>query len=402
MMAQQSRPARVLFVHNWGMTMAGGERWVYNLANHLDQQHVHVVAALHTRGPLYAGIEELGIGVHHVELDFLRATPRAAALTSGLGVLKSALRLRQIIVANDVDIVHAFCPEAAQPAYIAARMARAPVVVTLMNCGPWVAFDEHVLRHCDRVIPNSRAVEHDLLAQGLDPQMLTHIPIGIDMDDERAPRTGRLRSELGVESDTPLIGMVANLERKKAQDTLIRAMPAVLRIFPDAHVVFFGRDKESTPSSAGPYESDLRQLATDLGIANRVHLAGFRPDVRELIPDLDVSVLCSRRDAHPLAAVESLAAGLPFVATAIEGLPEIVDDGDTGLLVPCDDDGQLASAITTLLADRELAQRLAGKAFDVSRERFSASALARQNRAVYDDLLNTQSTVERTHMPAPA
>jgi glycosyltransferase involved in cell wall biosynthesis len=378
---------RVLFVHRWGAIMAGGEVWITNLARCLTARGVAITAALQIRGPLYAALADLGVAVRPVELAYLQATPRRAVVSSGAGVLRSALRLRALVGASGARLIHAFSPEAAQAALIAARLARVPLVVTIMNCGPYPPFDRQILRRSDRVLAVSRAVEGDLLALGIRPERIACIPSGIDFAHLDRAGSGTLRRELGLPAGTPLIGMVATLEPKKAQDVLLRAIPAVLETFPEARFVLLGTDHATTAAAAGPYEAELRRLAHALQIADHVHFLGHRPEAAALLGDLDVSVLCSRKEALGLAAVESLAAGVPFVASAVEGLREVVADGVTGLLVPPDDPPALAAGIAGLLGDRALARRLGAAGRRDVRDRFDADRLALRNLAVYEALL---------------
>jgi glycosyltransferase involved in cell wall biosynthesis len=243
------------------------------------------------------------------------------------------------------------------------------------------------LRRSERVIAASRAVEADLLRLRVPPERVACIPTGISFDVPLSRRRGALRHELGLSGDDPLVGMVATLEPKKAQDVLLRAVPLVLERFPGARFVFIGGDHSPSGAPTGPYWDALRQLAGSLQIADRAHFLGFRPDARALLGELDVSVLCSRKEALGLAAIESLAAGVPLVATAVEGLREVVTDGATGLLVPPDSPSALAAGINSLLADRALAARLGAAGQGDARRRFDAAHLARQNSELYHSLV---------------
>lgn len=373
----------VLFVHRWGAIMAGGELWLLNLIEQLAACRVSPSVALHIKGPLYAALREAEVPVRLLRLDFLQAAPRSALPGSAAALLRSAVGLCRQALASGVQLLHAFSPEAAEVGLFAARLARLPLVVTIHNCGPYHRFDRYVLRHSDRLIAISRAVERDLLMAGVSAERIARIPSGVAFEKLGRAGSGKLRRELGLGPHTPLIAMVATLEPKKAHEVLLRAAPAVLAASPDAHIALLGADHASTPAGPGPHELRLRALAHELQIAHRVHFLGFRPDAAELLGDCDLSVLCSRREALGLAAIESMALGVPIVATAVEGLREVVEDNRSGLLVPPDDPQRLAAAMTRLLGDRALAARLAATARAAVRQRFDAGHLAREHAALY-------------------
>lgn len=382
----ETAPIRVLLVHRWGVTMAGGERWILNLATHLHHKHVDYLAALSTRGPLYAALENIDIDVHPLMLNFLQAQPRLRLAPSSVKLLHSGWRLSRLISNFGVQIIHGFSPEVAEPAYVASRLTGIPMVITVMNCGPYPPLDVTILRRCGRVIAISKAVERDLIDAGVPQAKIARIPLGIAFADVPSRPTGRLREDLGLSKSTPLVGMMANLEPKKAQDVLIRALPCVIRSVPDVHLAFLGRDKAGTEATPGQYETSLHQIAHDLGLGERVHFLGFRTDAAQLVADVNVAVLCSRREAQGLAAIEALAARVPLVATDVEGLREVVRDKCTSLVVPPDDPDALGSAIVKLMLEREFAKRLADAGSLDVRKRFNASVLAQQNHIVYAEV----------------
>ncbi|MCG8348313.1 MAG: glycosyltransferase family 4 protein [Chloroflexales bacterium] len=390
--AETYQPIRAMFVHRWGAIMAGGELWLRELIIQLRQQNVAISVALSIDGPLYANLREMGVATHLTELEFLRATPRSALLKSSVGLLHSALRLWGLIIATRTQIVHAFSAEAAEVAYLATRLARAPLTVTVHNCGPFPRFDLMILRCCEQIIAISQAVATDLQMAGIPAQRITLIPSGVTFASRDSGTAGALRQELGLAPTARIIGLIATLESKKAQDVLIAAVPAILARFPDAHILLIGAAHASSPGAPGRYEQQLRQLASDLRVAEHVHFLGYRPAAATFIHQFDVAVLCSRKEALGLAAIEALAAGAPLVATAVEGLKEVVADGNTGLLVPPDDPSALAAAIIRLLADRALGAQLAARGSQAVRERYDAARLAERHCRLYSDLLARSQT----------
>jgi glycosyltransferase involved in cell wall biosynthesis len=268
---------------------------------------------------------------------------------------------------ESIDIVHAHMPRASVPGSILARLARVPVVIShehgsaiegkrirpfldrnvvarlstvVLAVSEW---DRRQLIELERIPAERIAILHN--------GIVSPLPTGPDV-----------RPGLGLGPDDRLIGAVGRLYREKAYDDLIRAV-----------ALLDGRAEPVTCAivGIGPEEPALQGLIDDLGIGDRLRLAGRRHDVPDFIRALDVAVMCSRREGSPLALLEYMAGAAPIVATAVGGVPEAVQDGVTGLLVAPGDPPALADAISRILGDRALARRL------------GAAARARQ-RAEYD------------------
>ena len=171
-------------------------------------------------------------------------------------------------------------------------------------------------------------------------------------------------------------------------------MPSVIESHPESHLVLFGSDKQRLNDQPGPYESELRLLVNRLQISDNVHFVGFRLNANRYVAQFDVAVLCSRREAQGLAAVEALAAGVPLVATRIEGLQEVVVDGVTGVLVQPDDPKGLSDAILRVLSDSELKRTISVAAPLDVRDRFNASDKAATNLSVYESLIASRLSAD--------
>ncbi len=188
---------------------------------------------------------------------------------------------------------------------------------------------------------------------------------------------GDLRAELGVGADTPLIGSLARLRRQKALDVLIDAHARVLQAVPGAHLVIAG-DGECRP--------ELARHAAQAGVADRTHFVGRRDDVDSILGALDVAAMSSDFEGRPLFALECMASGTPLVATAVGGLPEMIDGGRTGLLVPPRRPDALADALVSLLLDPRRRARIAAAA-SIQVERYGIEAVAAQFVDLYERLV---------------
>ncbi|MBY0276539.1 glycosyltransferase [Candidatus Binatia bacterium] len=263
----------------------------------------------------------------------------------------------------------------------------------------FLAVERALARRTERILTVSDHVRDELLALGIGrPEQVTVVPLGLDLapftraEEER----GALRRELRVGDDTPLVGIVARLVPIKAHEVFLDAAARIAARVPTCRFVVVGD---------GERREELTAHARELGIGERVHFLGWRADLVRVHADLDVMLLTSRNEGSPVALIEAMAAGLPVVATAVGGVPDLVRDGVHGHLAAMDDAAALAEATIALLADpvrrhalgmagrarvlaRHGAERLVADVDRVYREELAAAARRRPRRApAYDESL---------------
>ena len=192
-----------------------------------------------------------------------------------------------------------------------------------------------------------------------------------------APPSAARRLELGIPADVPVCGIVGRLSPEKDHRTLLLALDALRTSGSSAHLVVVG---------GGPLEAELKSLARCLGLDQRVHFLGFRSDVAELLPLLDLFVLSSTEEGVSLTLIEAMAAGLPIVATRVGGNPEVVIDGETGVLVEARQPIALAAAIGALLADPAARTRMGRHAREVAMRKFDIERLIDEYQAIYAEI----------------
>ncbi|MCZ7568461.1 MAG: glycosyltransferase family 4 protein [Ardenticatenaceae bacterium] len=238
--------------------------------------------------------------------------------------------------------------------------------------------DRHVLRRFDHVVAVSEALRRELIAGGVRPERLSTVHNGIDIHAFRAQV-----SDLPALPQTvggPVVTTVARLSAEKGIEYLLESAAMLRARFPAARFVIVGE---------GPLRSHLEAQANRLGLINAqvVSFLGHRHDVASLMAQSDVVILPSLRDGCPMVLIEALALGRPVVASWVDGIPEIVEDGVSGLLVPPGDSRALAAAIERLLVDRELATTLARQGMRRVEETFDVAAMAERTLAVYQQVL---------------
>jgi glycosyltransferase involved in cell wall biosynthesis len=185
------------------------------------------------------------------------------------------------------------------------------------------------------------------------------------------------RASLGVPPSAPLIGTVGRLTLQKGYHILLEAVPMVLQHYPDAHFLIVG---------TGDLATALQEQAQRSGLEKQVHFTGARNDVEELFAIFDLFVSSSLWEGLPTVILESMAAGVPVVATRVSGSTELVNEGVTGLLADSDDSQSLAQAILSMLNDSNLAQSMAASARAYVHQHFGITAIARQHAELYDKL----------------
>ena len=265
------------------------------------------------------------------------------------------------------------------PAVLTRRVdAAEPAVLARLKYRPYRA-----------VIALSRAIERQLHEAGLAAERSLLIPSAVDTQRYRpdAAARERLLAAFGLRADALVIGVVAQLIERKRHSWLFALLPDLVREFPRLEVVCFGR---------GPLEQRLRAELAELGLASRVALAGFRGDLPELLPGLDLLVHPAAREGLGLALLEAASVGVAVVACDVGGVPDVVVAGETGLLVARDDAAALHRAVATLLRAPDQRGRLGVAARRHVERRFDTARLVTEHLALYTRLLG-----ERTCAAAP-
>jgi glycosyltransferase involved in cell wall biosynthesis len=234
------------------------------------------------------------------------------------------------------------------------------------------------------VIALSRAIERQLRDVGVPAERLALIPSAVDTQCYRpdAAARARLRAAFGLPADALVIGVAAQLIERKRHSWLFALLPQLLRERPQLTVVCFGR---------GPLERRLGAALAALGLADRVVLAGFRADLPQLLPGVDVLAHPADREGLGLALVEAASAGVPVVACAVGGVPDVVVDRETGMLVARDDAAGFRVALATLLDSPTERQRFGAAARRYAERRFDTARLVSEHLSLYTRLLGDRA-----------
>jgi glycosyltransferase involved in cell wall biosynthesis len=398
-MATRPAPARIRllkFVTLFGI--GGTERQVVNLGLGLDPARIELRFACFRRvGHLLPELEARHIPLESYDIHRLY----------GLQALRQQLRFRRHLRREQIDIVHTYGFYPNVFGVPAARLARAPVVIaSIRDTGVYLtprqrAVQRAACRLADCVLVNAEAVKDWLVSEGYRPSRIVVIRNGIDLSRFTvAPRPGRasIRRELGLRPETSLVTMVSRLSRSKGVEHLLEAAALIAKRVPSAHFVIVGNGfavKDGIVIEDAAYRSTLEHHAQRLGLAARVAFTGFRIDVPEILADSTVSVLPSLSEGLSNAIIESMAAGLPVVATRVGGNPEAVEEGVTGLLVPPGEPVALARALCQVLEHPERARSFGEAGRRRVREEFSLERMVRDTERIYLELLARRRPLRR-------
>lgn len=291
------------------------------------------------------------------------------------------VRLARLIRRARPDLVHLHSRIGADVmGGLAARLAGVPVIHTRRVDNPeprWLVGLKYRLH--DRVIAISEGIASVLRAEGLAAERLRVVRSAIDPAPYAGPcARDSVLARLGLPKDAIILGVVAQLIRRKGHAVLLDALPPLMARHPRLHLCCFGQ---------GPEAESLGARSQSLGLAERVHLYGFRDDLAEILPCLDLLAHPALMEGLGVALLQAASAGVPIVASRVGGIPEAVRDGENGLLVPPNDPQALGAALGALLdqPERRRALGAAGRAL-MARE-FSIDAMVEGNLAVYRELL---------------
>lgn len=326
--------------------------------------------------------------------------PAVPSYRHGARFVSESLSLSRQLKGHGVDLVHCADLPAAHGAALAAWFAGIPVICHVRN-----RFDRVSRRDCSFLWPVKKFVfvSQDTWRRfscKVSPSRGMVVYDGIDLPVSRNPRQDReaVCREFGIDGDAPIIGMVARVAPQKDFETLVRAAAAVLAVEPRARFLLAG-DHTSDQVYHQTYRHVLRVIE-ECRVGHAFVFTGHRSDVSPLLEALDIFVLSTHWEGLPLVILEAMAHQKTVVATAVDGIPEIVKHGETGLLFAHEDHRTLADHLVGLLKDPAAASRLAEAGRRFVQRRFSREQFGSNMTSLYSEVLNRAgipgSTTEAT------
>ncbi|HKC46423.1 MAG TPA: glycosyltransferase [Gemmatimonadales bacterium] len=390
---------KVLFV-NPGRELGGAERSLLLLLDALRQRDVQPVVAGFGDGPFAGALLERGIPVSYVDIPqpvreasrYSQPQTRFDTALLAARSLPAVLQLVNIARHHQVDVIHSNGIKAHVLGGMAGRLCGRPVVWHVRDFPP-EGMTGLGLKVAAHALPRLIFANSDAVAGAVRLRATPRVPVvtlynPVDLERFNPKRSGAaVRAELRVPNGTPLVGMVAHLTPWKGHADFLRVARVVALQVPGARFLVSGGPIYETEGHSG-YEESLRVLAGELGIADRVKFLGIRDDIPEILAALDVLVHCpTAPEPFGRAVAEAMGAGKPVVAAREGGVPELVDDERTGLLVPTGDVTAFAAGVRRLLEDQPLRQRLGSAGRLRAETMFGAKPHADRVLQAYQELL---------------
>jgi glycosyltransferase involved in cell wall biosynthesis len=305
--------------------------------------------------------------------------------------LRALRALRRLIREERPDVVHTHTAKAGLLGRLAAYMSGVPVIVHTFHghvfwgyFGPtktrfFILLERLMARLSNTILTISDRLRQDLIRYRIaSPDRIQVVPLGLELSpfSEIRSSRGALRRELGISTDSPLVGIIGRLVPIKNHTLFLEAAKHVRERLPEAHFLIVGD---------GECRGEMQALTGQLGLTRHVTFTGWRRDLPVIYADLDALVVSSRNEGTPVSVIEAMAAGVPVVATAVGGIPDLLQDGTLGELTPSDDVQAMTEAIVTALNVPDSQRRERAREWVLAN--YSARRLANDTRALYRALL---------------
>lgn len=305
-----------------------------------------------------------------------------------------ALQLSALIRKENVDIVHThgMVPMNIQ-ARLAAKLAGVPCIshihntANFFNANPFIRryqvfLDNWTSKFCSKLIAVSKSTKRSLVEQGVPEGLIRVIPNGVDPQRIRCQRSPEdIFRKFRINPGKRLVGMIGRLCPLKGQEEFLKAASLVTRQMPDVMWLIVGKDTEF----GGEYERKLRALATRLELNGNVIFTGHQDDPFSLLNAMEFLVLPSKAEGMPLVILEAMALKKPVIASAVGGVPELIENGKDGVLVPAQDNHSLSQAMLQLLSQDGLSRRMGQSGFEKVRNEFLESKMITRLLAIYQE-----------------
>ncbi|MFH0925170.1 MAG: glycosyltransferase [bacterium] len=296
--------------------------------------------------------------------------------------LSSVIKLISICKKEKVDIIHTHSSIDSWLGGFASKLYPRPWIIRTRHIGAKIGNRFVYTKLTDKIITVSKNVKDYLASEGISRDKIIAIPTGVDTDRFNPELYDtRVRTEFGINEKMFLIGIIAVLRNKKGHRYLIKAIEKLKKGYPCIRLLIVGE---------GPQEGNLKALIQEFNLEDTVIMTGNRQDIPQILKALDLFVLPSYEEALGTAIIEAQSMGKPVISTRAGGIPEIVKNGQTGLLTEPEDVDDLSKSIEKVVKDSTLAKRLGLKARQYIIDNYSQKVMISRIEEFYKKMINTE------------
>jgi glycosyltransferase involved in cell wall biosynthesis len=365
-------PLRVFVMHEGATWIRGTEHVLLAILRHLDRDRFDPFVWC-SGEVMEEAVRALDVPVHRSPFAAYLNYPGSWSHFRSRYLASQVIEARRLIRAHRAEVLHGNSSGVAQTLAPAAALTGRPLMIHVHNHHPRRGRYAFLVHQADMVGCVADALLRPYAADGMPPDRLTTIHNGIDIS--RMNWSGpRWRDRAGIPLEARVVGVLGSLIHRKGHDLMLRALAQL----PDAVHLLVG--------GSGPEEGRLRALSDELGLGGRAHFVGEVTDPGALYAGLDLFALASREEGWGLVVAEAGYTGLACVVTRVGGVPELVLDEETGLIVPPEDSDALATALQRLLDDAALRARMGAAAQARVRRDFTLEGMVRKVEAAWTDL----------------
>ena len=388
---QRLIPKRKISVIQLLHTMAYGgiETIVINWMRHLDPSEIdlHLVCfenPTNTEKPFMDAAQAYGIHVDKIPWNRLKP------------VFRSTRALVQLVRKYQAEIIHTHNVYADLVGLIAGKWTGSKVMASHYVWGDFglklnllQKFNQSLLPYFDHVTAQCEQTFQDSIRRGLRPERISVLGSGMFVVDRVMSSEERIgkRANLGCNNEHTVLVNVARLYPEKAHEFLLHCFREILDRCPQTRLWIAG---------IGPLEEELRAICTRLNLDHAVRWLGFVSDLQSVFAIADLQVHPALNEGIPLALLQGMAAGMPIVASAVGGVPEIVDGHEHGLLVPVNDKALFVNSVVSLIEDRERSKQIGEAARQYIRDEQSIEHAAAMLKKLYQELLSAKNKIRKT------
>lgn len=301
----------------------------------------------------------------------------------------SIFRLRKLIRKHNVNMLHCHGYKGNVIGFFATLFTKTKRITTVhgwtqvdFKVMMYELIDKIVIRYYDKLIAVSEDIKKQLLSYAVPRNKIFVVHNGIDVARFSPRKKGKLKREFKISARYKIIGTIGKLSKEKGHKYFLKAATEIKKKYSNVKFVIVGE---------GALKRKLKTLAKKVKIENSVIFVGFREDIPEILDDFDIFVLSSVREGIPLVLLEALAKAKPVVSFEVGGIPEVITNGETGILVQARNYKSLAENVVSLLNKPQLAKKIAKKGQERVKKDFNLEAMTDKYQEIYQQIINRKS-----------